>query len=117
MEIASHQPAIATENPIPGPGADLSADAQNAIACVIGSRLLLSFRELDACFRIARGTGVGRHTLRDWEDAGMPHHHHPGDRFYFYSWPDTWAWYCARGETRSHPVASPITAQSWARRS
>ena len=107
-------PAMETE---PKTSLDLSAEAQQAIAKVIGPRLLIAFRELDRCFTIARGTGVGRHTLRDWEADGMPHHHHPGDRYYFYSWPDVWAWYCVRGATRKQPITSlPITAQTWARR-
>ena len=97
-------------------GIQLSAEAEAAIAAVIGTRIVISFRELDQCFRIARGVGVSLHTVRDWEDEGMPHHHHPEDRFYYYSWPEVWEWYCKRGavrKTRKSP--STVTTQTWIR--
>jgi len=94
----------------------LSPEAEAAISAVIGNRLQISYRELDECFRIARGVGVGRHKIREWEDQGMPHHHHPEDRFYYYVWRDVWAWYCQRGQTRTpRPKSSTITAQTWIR--
>ena len=99
-----------------GSATQLSAEAEAAIADVIGTRIVISYRELDQCFRIARGVGVGLHTIRAWEVEGMPHHHHPGDRFFFYTWAEVWAWYCLRGQARKQPISpSPITSQSWLR--
>lgn len=94
----------------------LSPEAEAAISAIIASRLVISFAELNECFRIARGVGVGRHKIRQWEEEGMPHHHHPEDRYYFYTWEDVWAWYCQRGQVRKpRPAASSITSQSWIR--
>jgi len=102
--------------PPPSPTQHLSPEAEAAISAVIGNRLVISYAELNECFRIARGKGVGRHTIREWEDEGMPHHHHPEDRFYFYRWDEVWAWYCQRGQTRTpRPKPSTITTQSWTR--
>lgn len=94
----------------------LSVEAEAAIAAVIGTRIVISYRELDRCFRIARGVGVGLHTIRAWEEEGMPHHHHPEDRFFYYSWPAVWEWYCKRGAVRrTQKTTSTITTQTWIR--
>lgn len=92
----------------------LTQEAKAAIDDIIASRIVISFRELNACFRAARGIGISRHTLKDWQAEGMPVHHHPNDRFYFYHFWEVWAWYCARGSSPKKTTATHITAQSWA---
>ena len=94
----------------------LSQEAKTAIDAIIDSRILISFRDLNACFKLARGIGIGRHTLREWETEGMPVHHHSKDRYYFYRFYDVWAWYSTRGASHTTKPSSAITAQSWAPR-
>lgn len=96
----------------------LTQAAASAIAEVIGTRILIPFAVLDTCFRIARGTGVSLHTVRRWEQDGMPHQHHPEDRYYYYDWEAVWQWYCARGRIRKpKPKLSPFLSQTWTARS
>jgi hypothetical protein len=97
-------------------GNRLSAEAEAAIAAVISTRIVISYRELNLCFRIARGVGVGLHKIREWEREGMPHQHHPDDRYYHYCWSEVWEWYCLRGRARKQPNSpSVVTSQTWLR--
>lgn len=92
----------------------INAEAKEAIERVISNRIVISYSELNQCFRIARGVGVGLHTIREWESAGMPHQHHPEDRYYFYVWAEVWAWYRLRGKTRKTVLnESNIAMQTW----
>lgn len=98
----------------PGQTQGLSSEAREAIRRIIGSRILIGYFELNKCFQIARGKGVGLHKIRQWETEGMPHQHHPDDRFYFYSWDEVWAWYETRGRSRRKGNGKQqITTQTW----
>lgn len=111
------QPPASATDPSSDSKPALTQASAAAIADVIGNRILIPFTVLDKCFRIARGVGVSLHTVRGWEDEGMPHQHHPEDRYYYYDWDAVWRWYCERGRARrSKPKINPVLSQSWTER-
>jgi len=66
-------------------------DFSEAINDFISSRVFLSARDIQECFRLARGVSVSRTTLDAWEGRGLWVKYIEGRKWY--RWELTWAFY------------------------
>lgn len=66
-------------------------DFSEVITNFIAGRLILSARDIQECFRLARGISISRTTLDEWEANGLWVRYIDGRKWY--RWELTWRFY------------------------
>lgn len=69
-------------------------NTNDAIERFVAGRLILSAKDIQECFRLARGQAVSRTTLDGWEGDGLFVEWIRGRKWY--SWDSTWAFYLGK---------------------
>jgi len=71
-------------------------NSNEAIRSYIAGRLFLSAKDIQVCFRLARGLSISRTTLDEWEGGGLWVKRIGGRKWY--RWEATWKFFIERAD-------------------